>query len=70
MLARTCRRNNYTETALQETTICKAHLAHAIGRLPGQVDLVQAEEVVAVLALLAAARAEHKHVTGFGLVIK
>lgn len=46
------------------------HLAHAIGGLSRQVDLVQAEEVVAVLALLAPAGTHHEQVTGVRLVVQ
>ena len=46
------------------------YLAHTIGRLAGQIDLVQAEQVVAVLALLAAPRAEHEDVSRLRLVVQ
>ena len=85
MLARTLRgdvtSNKVQEIDVSQTTNCTrlilrgnkaalAYLAHTIRRLAGQIDLVQAEQVVAILALLAAARAEHEDVARLRLVVE
>lgn len=71
MLARTCTAKSWDNCRVcNRKAVWSSHLAHAVRGLARQINLVQAEEVVAVFALLAAARAQHEDVARVRLVIQ